>query len=153
MKLNEAIETLDAVIPPPNHSTVDLAHLQIAQAWQTVKETIHLQQKETDGRLTARNELGFPYFPECFKKPCEGAGCKKKDCQFITEVCKALALFEDEQQTKDKGCHWCKMQTDEFGDQHMTASEIKVISQDRFGKRELPRKFCSVCGRNLEGDT
>jgi len=99
MKLNEAIEMLDAVIPPPNHSTVDLAHLQIAQAWQTVKETLHLQQ------------------------------------------------------TKDKGCYWCKMQTDEFGDQHMTASEIKVISQDRFGKRELPRKFCSVCGRNLEGDT
>ena len=97
MKLNEAIETLDAVIPPPDHSTVGLAHLQIAQAWQTVKEALR-------------------------------------------------------EETKDKGCYWCKMQTDEFGDQHMTASEIKVISQDHFGIRELPRNYCSVCGRKLEDD-
>ncbi len=40
MKLNEAIETLDAVIPPPDHPTVDFYHLHIAQAWQTVKETL-----------------------------------------------------------------------------------------------------------------
>lgn len=46
MKLNEAIETLDAVIPPPDHPTVDLDHLQIAQAWQTVKEA--LREKTND---------------------------------------------------------------------------------------------------------
>lgn len=32
----------------------------------------------------------------------------------------------------------------------MTASEITVVSCDRFGKRKLPRNFCPVCGRQLE---
>ena len=101
MKLNEAIETLDAIIQPPDLSTVDIAHLQIAQAWQTVKEALRLQRRKTTGRLTARNELGLPYFPECFKEPCEGTGCKKQDCDFITEVCKTLAEYEDSPARKD----------------------------------------------------
>lgn len=46
MKLNEAIETLDAVIPPPDHPTVDLDHLQIAQARQTVKEALRKETNE-----------------------------------------------------------------------------------------------------------
>ncbi len=93
---------------------------------------------------------GLSYFPECFKEPCFGFGCQKEDCKFITQVCQTLAVFEDEEEKKDKGCFWCKEQTDEFGDTRMTASEIKVISQDRFGKRELPRNYCPVCGRKIK---
>lgn len=34
----------------------------------------------------------------------------------------------------------------------MTASEITVVSRDRFGTRKLPRNFCPVCGRRIEED-
>lgn len=69
---------------------------------------------------------------------------------FITEVCQKLAGYEDESDRKDRGCFWCKEQIDEFGDSRVTASEITVVSRDRFGKRKLPRNFCPVCGRQLE---
>ena len=40
MTLQEAIKTLDEVIPHPNNKMVDLEHLPIAIAWQTIKENI-----------------------------------------------------------------------------------------------------------------
>lgn len=40
MTREEATRILDAVIPPPEHHTVDLDHLRIAQAWAYVKETL-----------------------------------------------------------------------------------------------------------------
>lgn len=150
MNLKQAITILDSTIPPSNNAMVDLQHLPIAQAWETIKAAMNIGRKHMEGRLTAYNETGLPYFPECFEEPCSGFGCQKKDCKFITHVCQTLAAFEDEEEKKNKGCFWCKEQTDEFGDKHITASEIKVVRQDRFGKRELPRNFCPVCGRKLK---
>lgn len=40
MTREEAIRILDEVIPPPEHHTVDLDHLRIAQAWLCIKETL-----------------------------------------------------------------------------------------------------------------
>lgn len=40
MTNEEAIKTLDEVIPPPNHHTVDYEHLSIAIAWATIKQTL-----------------------------------------------------------------------------------------------------------------
>ena len=40
MTREEAIKILDEVIPPPEHHTVDLDHLRIAQAWLCIKETL-----------------------------------------------------------------------------------------------------------------
>ena len=40
MTKQEAIKILDEVIPPPEHHTVDLDHLLIAQAWLCIKETL-----------------------------------------------------------------------------------------------------------------
>lgn len=40
MTREEAIRILDEVIPPPGHHTVDLDHLQIAQAWLCIKEML-----------------------------------------------------------------------------------------------------------------
>ena len=40
MTMEEAIRILDEVIPPPEHHTVDLDHLQIAQAWLYIKEAL-----------------------------------------------------------------------------------------------------------------
>ena len=40
MTRQEAIRILDEVIPPPEHHTVDLDHLRIAQAWQCIKEAL-----------------------------------------------------------------------------------------------------------------
>lgn len=40
MNEEEAVKILDEVIPPPEHHTVDLDHLRIAQAWAYIKETL-----------------------------------------------------------------------------------------------------------------
>lgn len=40
MTIDEAIKTLNEVIPPPTHATVDLEHLHIAQAWVVIKEEL-----------------------------------------------------------------------------------------------------------------
>jgi len=47
MKIEEAIKTLDDVIPPPANKMVDLEHLPIAVAWAEVK-----------GELKRYQELG-----------------------------------------------------------------------------------------------
>ena len=46
-------------------------------------------------RMTERSESGHAYYPQCFKEPCYGSGCKIKDCQFETAVCDRLAAYED----------------------------------------------------------
>lgn len=45
MTREEAIRILDEVIPPPEHHTVDLDHLRIAQAWLCIKETLKTEPK------------------------------------------------------------------------------------------------------------
>ena len=40
MTINKAIQTLDAVIPPHTHKTVDREHMQIALAWEAIKESL-----------------------------------------------------------------------------------------------------------------
>lgn len=40
MTLQEAIKTLDEVIPHPLNKMVDIEHLPIAIAWQTIKEEL-----------------------------------------------------------------------------------------------------------------
>lgn len=46
-------------------------------------------------RLTARDEHGNAYYPECFKEPCNVGGCTKNMCDFAVEVCDKLAAYED----------------------------------------------------------
>ena len=45
MTRQEATRILDEVIPPPEHPTVDLDHLRIAQAWLCIKETLTAEPK------------------------------------------------------------------------------------------------------------
>ena len=46
-------------------------------------------------RLTARNKQGYAYLPECFEEPCNGSGCQREICEFLTDVCNRLADYED----------------------------------------------------------
>lgn len=46
-------------------------------------------------RLTARNKDGTAYFPQCFEEPCNGCGCLKDACEFLTKVCERLAQYEE----------------------------------------------------------
>lgn len=46
MKRQEAMKILDEVIPPPEHHTVDLDHLPIAQAWLCIKEMLTAEPKK-----------------------------------------------------------------------------------------------------------
>ena len=52
--------------------------------------------KEPQGeRLTARDEGGHAYFPQCFEEPCDGHGCAIEACDFLTEICERLCDLED----------------------------------------------------------
>lgn len=48
-------------------------------------------------RLTEWNKSSHKhaYYPRCFEEPCNGSGCKIKDCPFETAVCARLASYED----------------------------------------------------------
>ena len=46
-------------------------------------------------RMTERGEDGNAYYPQCFKEPCEGMGCKLKQCKFSEAACDRLAAYED----------------------------------------------------------
>lgn len=68
MKLNDAIKTLDDVIPAPDNKMVDGDHKEIAIAWKEIREYLtNLASKPTGGRLTQRNERGLPrnFCPVC----------------------------------------------------------------------------------------
>lgn len=53
-------------------------------------------------RLTSRDKHGHAYFPECFKDPCNGFGCKNEQCEYLDAVCKKLAEYEDTDLTPDQ---------------------------------------------------
>lgn len=46
-------------------------------------------------RLTARNENGNAYYPECYKAPCYGYGCEDGGCDLEIRACNKLADYED----------------------------------------------------------
>lgn len=46
MKLQEAIKTLDEVIPPPGNKMVDAAHFNIAAAWKEIRELLTVGKKQ-----------------------------------------------------------------------------------------------------------
>lgn len=46
-------------------------------------------------RLTGRSDTGHAYYPRCFEEPCNGNGCKFKDCPFDETICERLAAYED----------------------------------------------------------
>lgn len=46
-------------------------------------------------RLTARDNHGHAYLPQCFEDPCNGSGCQRDCCDFLTEVCERLARYEE----------------------------------------------------------
>lgn len=53
-------------------------------------------------RLTARDQVGNAYFPECFKEPCGGGGCTKDHCEFLDSVCDKLAGYEEQGEQAEK---------------------------------------------------
>lgn len=57
MTIEEAIKTLDGVIPSPQNKMVDLEHLPIAQAWETVKK--ELQRYQELGTVEELDEASY----------------------------------------------------------------------------------------------
>lgn len=86
MTREEAIKILDEVIPPPEHHTVDLDHLRIAQAWLCIKETLtvekHGEWKKAGDNFWDCSECGQRIFSmskqdrEEFHKWCGRCGAK-----------------------------------------------------------------------------
>lgn len=134
MTIQDAIITLDEVIPSPDNKMVDGEHKEIAIAWKTIRDTLLLQQRKTTGRLTARTEEGLPYFPECFKDPCFGGGCGDTDCDFMTEVCKALAQYEEAEDG------WISARDRVPEDQE----EVLVCTRSKNGCRNIDKGYWSI---------
>ena len=76
---------------------------------------------------------GRAFFPECFKEPCEGMGCKRgAECEFINRVCERLCELEDKLESgvlhEDKQGRW------------------KLVSESGFFRRSQLSWRCSECG-------
>ena len=61
---DEAIKILDDVIPPPDHATVDLDHLPIAQAWVVIKNELKWKRK-TGEWINVTNDESLEEEYEC----------------------------------------------------------------------------------------
>lgn len=76
MTREEAARILDEVIPPPDHHTVDLDHLRIAQAWAYVKETLTAEPVKHGRWIYIRGDenigLGLYECSECHKRDIHG---------------------------------------------------------------------------------
>lgn len=60
-------------------------------------------------RLTSRDEHGHAYFPQCFKDPCNGCGCQRDCCDFLTEVCERLARYEEAERKENENKDMAKI--------------------------------------------
>ena len=85
MTREEATRILDEVIPPPEHHTVDLDHLLIAQAWLCIKETLTAEPKPMHWIDTAEGRFKYSvcgkgydfkhsFCPNCGKKADNPSG-------------------------------------------------------------------------------
>ena len=114
MTREEAIRILDGVIPPPEHHTVDLNHLQIAQAWLYIKEA-----------LTAEPfNCSLEEFGECSYRR---TGCS--DCEVKEKIRNAIDKAEP------KHGHWIDVEPAPFGDKYATCSECGIrqtLDKDNF---------------------
>lgn len=74
-------------------------------------------------RLTAWDN-GNAYFPKCFEDPCGGNGTENDcdDCDFMVDVCRKLAQYED------------------IG----TLEEFKFLKENRFTHTELAEIACGL---------
>lgn len=53
-------------------------------------------------RLTRRSVTGHAYYPRCFEAPCDGDGCKIRDCLFDNTICERLAAYEDSRRAPEE---------------------------------------------------
>ena len=68
-------------------------------------------------RLTRRSDTGHAYYPRCFEEPCNGNGCKFKDCPFDETICERLAAYEDTGLTPEGFAAYCVFIQDLIGEQ------------------------------------
>lgn len=69
MTREEAIKILDEVIPPPEHHTVDLDHLRIAQAWAYIKEVLTAEPKHGRWEGDTCSVCGFSWCDVTYEAP------------------------------------------------------------------------------------
>lgn len=59
MDVKEARRVLDGVIPPPGNKMVDLAHLEIANAWEVIKAELDRQAKAAASKFYVLKDLSL----------------------------------------------------------------------------------------------
>ena len=126
MTKEEAIRILDEVIPPPEHHTVDLDHLPIAQAWACIKEML----------IAEPFNCSLEEFGECSYRE---TGCS--DCKVKEKVRNAI----DNTDTVRHG-HWVDVEPAPWGQVYETCSECRIRQALDKGKD----KFCGVCGAKMD---
>lgn len=104
-------------------------------------------------RLTARNECGDAYYPECYER-CYGEGSSKKcdDCDYDGKICETLTDYEDTELTpeqimelKERDTAKAPVEVDEdFGYFKCPSCGTNIIADD-FNDH----KFCLNCGQRI----
>lgn len=89
-------------------------------------------------RLTARNDDGTAYYPECFKKDgCCGEGCSKDECDFFdVKCCNKLAEYEDREEFLEKQVYFIlndKLAENKIKGDYYVSSPHSVIDVSTMG--------------------
>ena len=93
MNLKQAITVLDSTIPPSNNKMVDMEHLPIAQAWETIKESLSGKWVKVEERLPEKNRTVLCY---CESRAGEGyaftIGSQDHGCWFLQTAASRLSF-------------------------------------------------------------
>lgn len=104
-------------------------------------------------RLTARDQAGNAYFPECFKEPCGGGGCTKDHCEFLDSVCDKLAGYEEQAEQAEKLLAESEAARAELGRRLAAAQKMNAELTDAQAVmvREFTEKLEELCAYKSTG--
>lgn len=85
-------------------------------------------------RLTRRSATGHAYYPRCFEAPCDGEGCKIRDCLFNNTICERLAAYEDTGLTPDVCAEYRKFEDEVVASGKTFGRLLELLRADTDGR-------------------
>lgn len=85
-------------------------------------------------RLTRRSATGHAYYPRCFEAPCDGDGCKIRDCLFDNTICERLAAYEDTGLTPDVCAEYRKFEDEVVASGKTFGRLLELLRADTDGR-------------------
>lgn len=76
----------------------------------------------------------YAYYPRCIEEPCNGDGCKIKDCLFEAAVCERLAAYEDTGLTPEECGEYKKFEDEVVASGKTFGRLVELLHADKAGR-------------------